>query len=333
MNIRLAPITLITLIAVCIAALPSFGATDDEIAAKLKTRDIHAVDKLARERLAKDPQDEAAYNFVAIAALSGDQPMRDAAIPIVEACIEKRPKAAICHHRIGQLYGTTAMSGGMMAVLKYAPKIKDHFLRAVELDPANFDARRDLIQYYLQAPGIAGGSAAKARENAEAHAKVNALQGALLGVDIHLYNKEFDQAEKVLAGLPPPADDGARNTYRNYQAGLGFALINASQFPRAQKVFEKLIAAHADYAQGHFGLGRALLESGQVDAAIAALEKTVQLDPTMGAQYRLGIAYQTKGEKTKALANLQQFVDTKPPRTGKAADDARQRIEALKKAA
>jgi len=330
MKIRLA---LPALIAACALAAPSYAATDEEIAAKLKTRDIQTVDKLARERLAKDPQDEAAYNFVAIAALSGDQPMRDAAIPLVEACIQKRPKAAICHHRIGQLYGTTAMSGGMMAVLKYAPKIKEHFLLAVELDPANFDARRDLIQYYLQAPGIAGGSTAKARENAEAHAKVNPLQGTLLSVDVHLYNKEFDQAEKILAALPPPTDDGGRTTYRNYQAGFGFSLINAGQFARAQKVFEKLIATHADYAQAHFGLGRAQLESGQVDAAITTLEKAVQLDPAIGAQYRLGIAYQTKGDKAKAIANLQQFLDAKPPRTGKVADDARQRLEALKKAA
>lgn len=331
MKIRHASLAL--LISTCLAPLLGLGATNEEIAAKLKARDTQAVDKLARERLAKDPQDEAAYNFLAAAALSSDQPMRDAAIPVTEACIQKLPKSAICHHRLGQLYGVTAMSGGMMTILKYAPRIKDHFLRAVELDPANFDARRDLIQYYLQAPGIAGGSVASARENAESHAKVNPLQGKLLSMDVHLYKKEFDQAQQILETLPPPADDRMRATYRAYESGLGFALINGGEFAKAQKVFEKQIATHADYAQAHFGLGRALLESNQVDAAITALEKTVQLDPALGAQYRLGIAYQTKGDKARAIANLQKFLDAKPPRTGKAADDARQRLDALKKTA
>jgi tetratricopeptide (TPR) repeat protein len=315
-------------------ALPALAATtNDEIAAKLKARDVQAADKLARERIAQNPQDEAAYNFVAAAALQGDPKMREAAMPTLEACIEKNPKSAICHHRLGQVYGMTAMSGGMMAILKYAPRIKDLFLRAVELDPSSFDARRDLIQYYLQAPGIAGGSVASAKDNAEAHAKVNSAQGKLLMADVHLYKKEYDLAEQVLASLPPPSDDRMRITYRAYQTSLGFSLIDGGQHARAQKLFETLISANAEHAQSHFGLGRALLEASQIDSAIVALEKAVQLDPALGAQYRLGIAYQAKGDRSKAASNLQQFLDAKPPRTGKAADDARRRLEELKKAA
>lgn len=317
-----------------VLALPAAAniASNDEISAKLKARDVQSADKMARDRVAKDQQDEAAYNFIAMAALSGDPKLREAAMPTLEACIEQIPKSSLCHHRLGQIYGMTAMSGGMMAILKYAPKIKDLFVRAVELDPTSFDARRDLVQYYLQAPGIAGGSVASAKENAEAHAKVNPTQGKLLLADVHIYKKEYDQAEKVLASLPAASDDRMRATYRNYQVSLGFSLIDGGQHARAQKAFEKLIAANPEHAQSHFGLGRALLEASQIDSAIVALEKAVQLDPALGAQYRLGIAYQAKGDRTKAAANLQQFLDAKPPRTGKAVEDARKRLEDLKKA-
>jgi tetratricopeptide (TPR) repeat protein len=308
-------------------------ASNDEISAKLKVRDVQSADKMARDRIAKDQQDEAAYNFVAMAALNGDQGLREAAMPTLEACIEKNPKSSLCHHRLGQLYGVTAMSGGMMAILKYAPRIKDLFVRAVELDPTSFEARRDLVQYYLQAPGIAGGSVASAKENADAHAKVNAVQGKLLATDVHIYKKEYDQAEQVLASLPPSNDDRMRATYRNYHVTLGFSLIDAGQHARAQKIFETLIAANPNHPQSHFGLGRALLEASQIDSAIVALEKAVQLDAALGAQYRLGIAYQAKGDRNKAMANLQQFLDAKPPRTGKAAEDARRRLETLKKSA
>ena len=44
--------------------------------------------------------------------------------------------------------------------------------------------------------------------------------------------------------------------------------------------------------------------------------------------YRLGIAYQTKGDKPRAITAFQQFLGYAPP--GKSADDARQRIEMLK---
>jgi hypothetical protein len=44
--------------------------------------------------------------------------------------------------------------------------IKKKFEQAVELNPENFDARMGLLQFYLMAPGIMGGSKDKAREQA-----------------------------------------------------------------------------------------------------------------------------------------------------------------------
>jgi tetratricopeptide (TPR) repeat protein len=306
--------------------------TDEQLGQLMKKRDFGQVDRLARERLRANPADDAAYNFVAISALSGDGSMREDAIPVIKSCTEKLPRSSRCHHRLGQLYGVSAMSGGMMAAMKYGGQIKDLFAKAVELDPANFEARRDLIQFYLQAPGIVGGSVAKAQEQAEAHARVNAPQGKVLGLDIHIYRKEWDQAEKLIGTLTG-SEEASRGALRSATANLGFALINANQLPRAQKIFESAVKQQADYATFHFGLGRALLESKQVDAAIAALERAAELDPAIGAQYRLGIAYQLKGDKARAMANLERFLDVKPPRTGKAADDARQRLEVLKRPA
>jgi tetratricopeptide (TPR) repeat protein len=306
--------------------------TDDQFSQLLKKRDFGQVDRQARERIRANPNDEQAYNFVALAALQGDATMREDAMSVIKSCTEKLPKSSRCHHRLGQLYGVAAMSGGMMAAMKYGGQIKDLISKAVENDPTNFEARRDLIQFYLQAPGMVGGSVSKAQEQATAHAKVNAQQAKVLDLDIHIYRKEWDPAEKLVTSLTG-ADEASRNAVRSATANLGFALINANQLPRAQKVFETGVKQQPEVAVFHFGLGRTLLESKQVDAAIAALEKATELDPAVGAQYRLGIAYQLKGDKTRAIANLERFLDVKPPRTGKAADDARQRLEQLKRSA
>lgn len=311
---------------------PAWAKTDDQLSQLMRQREFGQVDRHARERLRANPSDEQAYNFVAVAALAGDQTMREDAIPVIKTCTEKLPKSSRCHHRLGQLYGVAAMSGGMMAAMKYGSQIKDLFSKAVESDPANFEARRDLIQFYLQAPGIVGGSVGSAREQAAAHVRVNPQQAKILDLDIHIYRKEWEQAEKLVAVLGV-GDDASRNAVRSATANLGFALINANEMPRAQKIFEAALKQQPDTAVFHFGLGRALLESKQVDAAIAALERSTELDPAIGAQYRLGIAYQLKGDKPRAISNLERFLDVKPPRTGKAADDARQRLEQLKRSA
>lgn len=310
----------------------AWGATDEHLGQLMKQRDYGQVDRHARERLRANAADEQAYNFVALAALAGDASMREDAIPVVKSCTEKMPRSSRCHHRLGQLYGVAAMSGGMMAAMKYGGQIKELFVKAVETDPTNFEARRDLVQFYLQAPGVVGGSVSKAQEQAAAHARLNAQQAKILDLDIHIYRKEWDQAEKVVGTLGG-ADEASRNAVRSATANLGFALLNANEIARAQKVFEAAVKQQPDSAVFHFGVGRVLLESKQVDAAIAALERATSLDPAIGAQYRLGIAYQLKGDKSRAITNLERFLDVKPPRTGKAADDARQRLEQLKRPA
>lgn len=324
--------TAITLMMTSLMTTAALASTDDQLGAMMKKREYGQVDRLARERLRTNASDEQAYNYLAMAALSGDPSMREDAIPMIKACTEKLPKSGRCHHRLGQLYGVAAMSGGLMAAMKYGSQIKDLFMKAVELEPANFEARRDLTQFYLQAPGIVGGSVKKAEEQVAAHAKINPQQARLLDLDVRIFQKEWDAAEQLLASLGGH-DDASRAAARPAMANLGFALINANQAERARKHFEKSIAQQSDYAPFHFGLGRALFEAKQIDAAIVSLERSTELDPAIGAQYRLGIAYQLKGDKPRAISNLEAFLNVKPPRTGKAADDARQRLEALKRAA
>lgn len=105
-------------------------------------------------------------------------------------------------------------------------------------------------------------------------------------------------------------------------------MVNANEAAKAQKLFERQIAADAFNANAHFGLGRALLEQKQIDASIASMERALQIDPKLTAHYRLGIAYQTKGDKPKAAAMYKQFLGYSAQ--GRAADDARKRLDELK---
>ncbi len=261
--------------------------------------------------------------------VANDVVKREVAIANAEACAKALPNSAKCHHALGRLYGAAAMSSGMMDGIKYASRIKDEFAKAVELAPMNFDARRDLNRFYLQAPGIAGGSVRKAIANCDEHGKFNAAQGKLLRAEVHIYEKEFDKAETLLAALRQSPDEVVVRTLPQAWASLGFAMIGDKQSGKAQSLFERLIAIDMESAMLHFGLGRVQLENNAVDAAIASMERALKIDGKLNAHYRLGIAYQTKGDKSKAIAALQQFLTYAT--TGKAVDDAKQRIENLKK--
>lgn len=305
------------------------SSSDADFRVLTKDRKFDAAEILARERFSKDSKDDVALWYWARLA-GGDAKKREELIPKVEQCVVELPQSAKCHHALGTLYGAAALSSGIMNGLKYASRIRDSFAKAVELDPRSFEARNDLNQFYLQAPGLAGGSVRKALENAAAHEKLNAFEGKLLRIQVHVYEKEFDKAEALLASLQAPAgNDSATTALSQSWAALGFAMLNDKQVRQAQGLFERRLAVDMDNAMFHFGLGRAHLENNAFDSAIASLERALRIDAKLTAHYRLGIAYQGRGDKARAIAAFQQFLTYAT--TGKAAEDARARLDALKK--
>jgi lipopolysaccharide biosynthesis regulator YciM len=188
------------------------------------------------------------------------------------------PQSARCHPALATLYVAEIESGGMSAGLKYASRIKSGLARAVELEPRNCVMRRDLVQFYLQAPGIAGGSVRRAKERAEDFARLDPRRGQLLRVAIQTHEKRWDQAEVSIASLNAPDDAALAEQVTDAMVSLGFAMINDQQVGRARKVFENAATSAPSLAAARMGLGRALLEDRQVDAAIASLERAVALD-------------------------------------------------------
>ena len=282
---------------------------------------------IRRVTVARNPRDDVAWWFLA-RVVGDDAKKRDELLPQVEKCAAELPQSARCHHAAGTLYAALATSAGLSSGLKYAGRIKDSFLRAVELDARNFEMRRDLIQFYLQAPGIAGGSVRRAVAQAEAYATLDPMRGRLLRADVHAYEKEWEPAESLIAGVQPQGDTELAEQLQAARVTLGFALLNAKEPARARKAFEAALATAPGMAIAHMGRGRALLELQDVDAAISALERAVALEAKVGAHYRLGMAYELKGERRKAAAAFEQFLGYRP--VGPGSDDARRRLAALR---
>lgn len=313
---------------VIVVCAPAFAqSTDAEFSALSKARKSVEMESLARDRISKNANDDIALWYLG-RVVAGDAKKRDELIPRAEQCIKDLPQSARCHNLLGSLYGAAAMSAGVTAGIKYASRIKEMFVKAVELDPRHYPMRRDLNQFYLQAPGIAGGSVRKAIDNSNDFAKVDASRSQLLRADVHIYEKEYAKAEAILSALKSAGDSDLAEAIQAATTNLGLAMVNNGSPDKAQTLFERQIAVNPGNAAAHFGLGRALLEQKALDSAILSMERALQIDPKLTGHYRLGIAYQRKGDKAKARAAFEQFLAYSSQ--GRAADDARKRLDELR---
>src|SRR4030095_5986961 len=125
-------------------------------------------------------------------------------------------------------------------------------LKAVELDPENLDARADLINFYLIAPGFMGGSVDKAREQAGEIAKRDAVRGATARANIAVDQKDPAAAERLPAEArgKHPGEPRLRNS-------LGLFYQTQKRWDAAFEVYEAMLAADPDAWNALYQLGRA----------------------------------------------------------------------------
>lgn len=290
---------------------------------------VAELDATARKRLADKADDAQAVLGLAMAALQGQEgPRREAAITRAQACIKAQPQAAECHYALGTVLGVHAMGQGLMKMAASVGTVKDALLQALALAPQWWPARSAVVEFYLVAPGMLGGSTSKAGEVARAAprpAQVKALEAR-----IALADERFEQALATLQGLQPGTDSALAEDLAAWTASAGFALLGKGQAAQARPVFERLLRDQPQHAVGAYGLGRLLQEQGASAEAIKWLEQAAR---ARGAaqfpiDYRLGLALQAEGRAEPARAALGRFVAAGRG-SGKALDDARKRLAQL----
>ncbi|MGO8796856.1 MAG: tetratricopeptide repeat protein [Candidatus Sulfotelmatobacter sp.] len=116
----------------------------------------------------------------------------DAAIANCEHAVELAPNSSLFHLWLGRACGEKADHVSFLTAAGLAKKVRTEFERAVALDPNNWEARTDLAEFYLEAPGIVGGGKDKARAQADQLATLNLA--ASDWVKARIAEKEKDDA-------------------------------------------------------------------------------------------------------------------------------------------
>src|SRR5262249_2047338 len=104
------------------------------------------------------------------------------------------PSNSVKHLWLGRAYGEKASHAFKLSAFGLARKVRQEFETSVRLDPANMEARFDLLEFYIEAPGVVGGGSDKAEAQAAEIASRSPERGYGAQARIHRHKKEWAQA-------------------------------------------------------------------------------------------------------------------------------------------
>jgi tetratricopeptide (TPR) repeat protein len=118
------------------------------------------------------------------------------AISYYEALVQDEPSNANYHFKYGGAMGLKAMSISKIRAVAYIGDIKHELEQAAKLDPKHIEARWALVEFYIQLPGIFGGSENKAIDYATELGKISKVDGYLANGYIAEYTDRPKDAER-----------------------------------------------------------------------------------------------------------------------------------------
>jgi tetratricopeptide (TPR) repeat protein len=159
-----------------------------------------------KDLLAGNPEDAEAHFWMARCHYELHD--YDNSVEQAKRAVERDPKNSLYHQWLGRAYGGKADRRKSFLL---ARKVKQELEKAVELNPSNISARRDLQRFYMEAPWIVGGSRNKALMTADAIAAMDAVEGHLAHAEYYrqvLHNREFAEKEYLSVLMMKPAQIG-----------------------------------------------------------------------------------------------------------------------------
>jgi tetratricopeptide (TPR) repeat protein len=306
--------TLLFIMTCCLAGNTS-AQTQLEAARNLFDQGHYAeAEALLRAESAKTPQRAILYYWLGRCAFELHD--NDQAVNNAERAVELEPKVAAYHHFLARTYGRKAEHSNWFSGLSLARKASQEFLAAVQIDPNNVRFERDLISYYIRAPGIANGGEDKAEAQIAQLSTIDPVQGHLAKMELNEEKKRWNLAEEecklVLAAMPKDAGPyleiaehyeahedatGIRNALAaipqhapadsrvHFYSGVA-DILAGDRLQEAETSLKTYLANipqrredHASRSASHRWLGRLYEKLGRRDSAAFEYRMAIELDP------------------------------------------------------
>ena len=260
-----------------------------------------AVDVLT-SHIRQSPNDAFAHNLLCRAYVTlGDW---DRSISACEKAVSLAPDNSQYHLWLGRVYGEKADRSGWMTAAGLAKHVRSEFETAVRLNPKNVDARTDLAEFYLEAPGIVGGGRDKAEAEAASLLSLDPPMAHWVKARLAEKNRDFPTAETEYKSAISSSNDAAtqwlnlgifykhRQRWDDMERALGH--VRAARLDRAD--------ALVDAADTLLHTGRNLLEAAELLRTYLNSDAKVEQAPAFKAHFLLGNAVEKLGDKQAAVA-------------------------------
>jgi len=270
------------------------------------------VELASRAALATMPKDPALHYW--LARSSYELGSFDTAVRSAEEACRLDPQKSDFQMLLGRAYGRKAEIESSFFL---ARKTRHAFETAVKLDPANIEARRDLAEYYTDAPWFLGGSKDKARQQVEAITQIDAREGSLALADFYRNTDQPAEARKQYELLLEKRPEKVRyylealDFYQHERDALSLARVLDAATSVAPQDPRLLFYRAVSRVIGG-------LELGQAEAELNTLlaEYPGRSDSVTQAEARewLGVVYEKEGKLQPAVEQYRQALQLEPYR-------------------
>jgi len=226
----------------------------------------------------------------------------DKATDEFERAVKQEGANPVYHFWLARALGEQAENANPLRLPGLARRAKSELERASALAPGYLDARDGLVEYYLKAPGIVGGSVDKARAQAAEMKRLDPYRGELALLKVAQRSNDTTAVvrgyEALIAAFPDSAGP---------YSVLAVTYAARRQWDEGWRTIDQWNSRTPDSHAAKYAIGRMAAESGQrAEQGERALREylTHELAPgepsLAAAHWRLGMILEKRGDRDEA---------------------------------
>jgi len=252
-----------------------------------------------QKAIGDNPKDAASFNLLCRAYYSYGN--WDQAISACEKAVGIDANNSMYHLWLGRTYGEKADNSSIFSAPGFAKKARVEFETAVKLNPENIEARSDLSEFYIEAPGMMGGGTDKAEAQAQALEKLFPAKAHWVRARIAEKKKDYATAESEYRAAIQSHDNSA--TWLD----LASYFRHRDRLPEMEDAINHAVDGKVDPPEALFEAAETLIRTGRnLGKAADLLRKylssghLVEEAPAFKAHYQLGVVLEKQGDKKGA---------------------------------
>jgi len=257
----------------------------------------------------------------------------DDAIDYLDVALESDENNTDYLYLLGNAYRYKAQLSGVLTATFAAPKIKSNWEKVLELEPAHLNANWGMFQFYLNAPGIMGGSEEEAFKLATGYIARDPAGGHAMLASYYFTQEDMDQSEQELiksmnSEIKEESARDIHNTNSNTLNQMGYYSLGESDFDKSYKYFKWAIKNAPEQANPYDSMGDHFNAVANYDSALFYYQSALNIDPNFApSNFNKGQMLERLGKIDLAITAYRQLIEKLPG--NEYADRAKERLEEI----